>query len=119
MNRRRFALSFLMAGALLGSTAAHAAQPSSGSVAPPTVSASWTGGPYTLGVPNQLGCLFPGNPTCDAFALTVNLPVNYRFAVAITSEIEGDDYDLYVYYPDGTEAARSANDGGNEQVVIK
>ncbi|HYG63842.1 MAG TPA: PPC domain-containing protein [Thermoanaerobaculia bacterium] len=119
MNRHRFALSCLIAGALLGTPAAHAAQPSTGTVAPPNVSATWTGGPYTLGVPNQLGCLFPGNPTCDAFNLTVNLPVNYRFAVAITSEIEGDDYDLYVYYPDGTEAARSANDGGNEQVVIK
>jgi hypothetical protein len=69
----------------------------------------------------QLGCLTPSNPTCDAFALTVNLPSGggYRFVVAITSEIAADDYDLYVYYPDGTEAGRSANAGGNESVVIE
>lgn len=118
MNRYRLCSSLLIAGALLGSTVARAAQPSSGRVAPPNISASWTGGPYTVGVPNQLGCLTPDNPTCDAFALTVDLPLNYRFAVAITSEIAGDDYDLYVYYPDGTEAARSANEGSNEQVVV-
>ena len=99
--------------------AAHAAQPGSGTVAPPNVSASWTGGPYTVGVPNQLGCVTPSNPTCDAFALTVNLTLGYRFVVAIQSEIPADDYDLYVYYPDGTEAGRSANAGASESVVIK
>ena len=121
MRFQRLILNVLVVAALFAATAAHAAQPSSGTVAPPNVSAQWTGGPYTLGVPNQLGCLTPSNPTCDAFALTVNLPSGggYRFVVAITSEIEGDDYDLYVYYPDGTEAGRSANAGGNESVVIE
>lgn len=112
-------LAFLVLAFVCLATAAQAAQPSSGTVAPPNVSARWSGGPYTVGVPNQLGCLTPGNPTCDAFAVTVNLNLNYRFVVAITGEIEGDDYDLYVYYPDGIEAGRSANAGGNESVVIK
>lgn len=117
MNYRRAFLAVL-AIAVLSTAPAMAAQPSSGTVAPPNVSAQWIGGPYTVGVPNQLGCLTPQNPTCDAFSLSVNLPTNYRFVVAIASEIEGDDYDLYVYYPDGTEAGRSANAGGNESVVI-
>ncbi|HEX2225186.1 MAG TPA: zinc-dependent metalloprotease family protein [Thermoanaerobaculia bacterium] len=117
MSYRRVFLAVLATTGLT-SAPAMAAQPSSGTVAPPNISAQWVGGPYTVGVPNQLGCLTPGNPTCDAFDVTVNLPNNYRFAVAIASEIEGDDYDLYVYYPDGTEAARSANAGGNESVVI-
>jgi hypothetical protein len=118
MKRFLFSLSILAVAVSLAAPAAWAAQPGSGTVAPPNVSASWMGGPYTLGVPNQLGCLTPSNPTCDAFALTVNLTLGYRFVVAIQSEIEGDDYDLYVYYPDGTEAGRSANAGGSESVVI-
>lgn len=118
MKRFLFSLSILAMAVSLAAPAAWAAQPGSGTVAPPNVSASWMGGPYTVGVPNQLGCLHPSNPTCDAFALTVNLTLGYRFVVAIQSEIPGDDYDLYVYYPDGTEAGRSANAGGNESVVI-
>lgn len=110
---------FLVVVALLIATAGQAAQPGSGTVAPPNTGANWTGGPYTVGVPNQLGCLTASNPTCDAFALTVNLTLGYRFVVGIQSEIEGDDYDLYVYYPDGTEAGRSANAGANESVVIQ
>lgn len=117
MSRVRFALSLLTV--LFIATNVHAAQPGSGTVAPPNVSATWTGGPYTVGVPNQLGCLTPSNPTCDAYSLQVNLTPGYRFVVAVASEIAGDDYDLYVYYPDGTEAGRSANTGGNESVVIK
>jgi hypothetical protein len=59
------------------------------------------------------------NPACEAFALTVDVKPGSRFAVAIASEIEGDDYDLYVFYPDGTAAGSSASSGGNEAVVIQ
>ncbi|HEY9422939.1 MAG TPA: zinc-dependent metalloprotease family protein [Thermoanaerobaculia bacterium] len=120
MRNRGIFLSCLVA-TLVAATAAHAAQPSSGTVAPPNVSAQWTGGPYTVGVPSPAGCVSPSNPACDAFALTVNLPATggYRFSVAIKSDIEGDDYDLYVYYPDGTEASNSATSGGSEAVVIE
>lgn len=121
MQSRRMFLYFLAATALGAATTAHAAQPNSGTVAPPNVSAQWTGGPYTLGVPSPLGCGTPSNPACDAFSLAVNLPSGggYRFSVAVKSDIEGDDYDLYVYYPDGTAAGSSATDGGNEAVVIE
>jgi hypothetical protein len=112
----RFLISCL---ALLFVTAAHAAQPGSGTIdSVNRLAATWMGGPYTVGVPNQLGCLGTIDPTCDAFALTVDMAPGARFAVAITSGNEGDDYDLYVFYPDGTEAARSANAGSNESVVI-
>jgi hypothetical protein len=118
MKHSRFSLSVLVVVLSLA-TSAQAAEPGSGRVAPPNISASWTGGPYTVGVPNQLGCVTTADPTCDAFALTVDLTLGYRFVVGIQSEIAGDDYDLYVYYPDGTEAGRSANSGANESVVIK
>ena len=98
--------------------AAQAATPASGTVSASTP-ATWSGGPFTLGVPNQLGCLHPSNPLCDAYALTVNLAVGERFVVAVQGDLAQDDYDLYVYYPNGTEAGRSAQDGGNEAVVIQ
>ena len=46
---------------LCGAGAVHAAQPSSGAVAPPNVSATWSGGPYTVGVGSPAGCVAPGN----------------------------------------------------------
>lgn len=92
MKRFLFSLSILAMAVSLAAPAAWAAQPGSGTVAPPNVSASWMGGPYTVGVPNQLGCLTASDPTCDAFALTVNLTLGYRFVVGIQGEIEGDDY---------------------------
>lgn len=118
--RFRFCLSFafLMSVVLLFVPSVQAAEPGSGTIQNGNTTAQWMGGPYTVGIPNQLGCIGPSDPTCDAFALTVNLQPGRRFAVAIASEIVGDDYDLYVYYPDGTEAARSANAGSAESVVI-
>ncbi len=116
----RLSFTLLAFAVLFIAPAVQAAQPSSGTLNNGNQNVTWTGGPYAApGVPNQLGCVSPSNPTCDAFNLTVNLPAGRRFAVAITSEIAGDDYDLYVYYPDGTEAARSANAGGNESLVVE
>jgi reprolysin-like metallo-peptidase family M12B len=116
MNR---SLSFLaIAVLLLVAATVHAAEPASGTVAKGKKTASWTGGPFTAGVPSPVGCGAAANPACDAFALTVDLKPGARFAVGIATDIAADDYDLYVYYPDGTEAAHSANSGGNESVVI-
>ncbi|HKV11661.1 MAG TPA: zinc-dependent metalloprotease family protein [Thermoanaerobaculia bacterium] len=109
----------MIAALSFAATAAWAAEPGTDTVGKGKRDATWMGGPYTAGVPNQLGCLGTSDPTCDAFALSVDLKPGARFAVGIASEIEGDDYDLYVYYPDGTEAGRSANAGGNESVVIQ
>jgi hypothetical protein len=103
----------------LAAFAANAAQPGSGSVNATGGGAAWTGGPYTVGVASPVGCGLALNPACDAFALTVNLAPGERFVVAIESEIAGDDYDLYVYYPNGTLAGNSASDGGNEATVIE
>ena len=111
---------FLLAFTVLFSASTlYAADPGAGTVGKGNRTATWSGGPYTAGVPNQLGCAGPADPTCDGFALTVDLKPGSRFAVGIASEMAEDDYDLYVYYPDGTEAARSANAGSNESVVIE
>lgn len=120
MNRcLRSSLSILAVIVWFMAPIAHAAEPGSGDVGKGKRTATWTGGPYTVGVPGALGCLGTADPACDAFALTVDLKPGARFAVAIASEIEADDYDLFVFYPDGTEAARSATSSGNEAVVIE
>lgn len=108
----------LLVLACLLAVPAFAAEPGSGTVSNGNRTAEWTGGPFEASVPGA-GCLAPADPTCDAFSLTVDLKPGRRFAVAIASEIEGDDYDLFVFYPDGTEAARSATSGGSEAVVIE
>jgi reprolysin-like metallo-peptidase family M12B len=106
----------MLAGVLAPGT--RAAEPASGTLSNQSKTATWTGGPFVTSVPNQAGCLGPGDPTCDAFSLSVDLRDGANFAVAITTSFP-DDYDLIVYYPDGTEAGRSATASGNEAVVIK
>lgn len=96
-----------------------AATPEDGTLAKRNQTVTWSGGPFTAGVPNQLGCLGPDDPTCDTFRLTVGTRSGSRFAIAITAALETDDYDLYVYYPDGAQAAVSATGSGNESVVIE
>lgn len=108
----------LMALVSLLAVPAFAAEPASGTVSNGNRTAQWMGGPFETGFPT-LGCLTPADPTCDAYSLTVDLKPGRRFAVAVATEVEGDDYDLFVFYPDGTEAARSASSGGNEAVVIE
>jgi hypothetical protein len=119
MNRSfRISLS-LLAIAVLCATVAQAAQPVSGTVSKGKRTATWLGGPHMASVPSPLGCVSASNPACEAFALNVDLKPGSRFSVAIASEIEGDDYDLYVFYPDGTVAGSSASEGGNEAVVVE
>lgn len=118
MNSRPRLIPSLLVLACLLAVPAFAAEPGSGSVSNGNRTAEWTGGPFQAGVPGA-GCLAPADPTCDAYSLTVDVKPGRRFAVAIASEIEGDDYDLFVFYPDGTEAARSATSGGSEAVVIE
>lgn len=109
----------LLAITALCATVAQAAEPASGTVSKGKRTATWLGGPHTASAPSPLGCVSASNPACEAFALTVDLKPGSRFAVAIASEIEGDDYDLYVFYPDGTVAGSSATESGNEAVVIE
>lgn len=121
MHRKiRLLPSVLALTALLFVSSARAAEPDSGTVGKGSQrTASWSGGPFTASVPSPLGCVSPANPACDAYALTADLKPGARFAVAIASEIAGDDYDLYVYHPDGALAASSATASGNESVVVE
>jgi hypothetical protein len=93
-----------------------AATPSSGTVSTGQ-DAVWQGGPFT--VPNPAACLGSADPTCDHFFLEVDAPAGSNVLVAIDGAADADDYDLFVYHPDGTLAAQKATGGGNESVVFE
>ncbi len=111
---------------------AHAANPSSGTITKSKRSISWAGGPIYLSQPNPVAsdCLLGSDdPTCDYFALTVKLGEGARVQVKVTTArantddgvngVQGDDYDLFVYAPNGALVAESANPRGNETLEFK
>ncbi len=59
----------------------------------------------------------PADPTCDHYALTLNVRANQDVSVGIVGA-EGDDWDLFVYGPDGSQVASSATPSSSESVVI-
>lgn len=70
--------------ALLFAATAHAAQPGSGTLQP-TNSPSWTGGPYQVGVPNQLGCVLALNPTIGHL-----MGVHHHYANCVEGNLASD-----------------------------
>ena len=112
--------------ALCGATGASAATPSGATISEQQ-DATWSGGPFAVSAPGSIvGLVEPSlvcaagtaDPTCDHFALTVDGRGGTPVVVAIAGEVEGDDYDLVVFYPDGTVAA-SGLTPGEETVVFE
>jgi hypothetical protein len=95
---------------------ARGANPSQGTVSK-SQDATWSGGPFAAS--NPATCAGSVDPTCDHFALTVNAHNGAHVMVAIASNVAGDDYDLFVFYPDGSMAAQKATSSGNEMVVFE
>lgn len=117
---------------LLGQVAAHAATPQTGTISKSKKSLSWTGGPFTVSYMDYSGattCEPPAESMCDHFALKVNLGngalIDIRVKTASPNTqggvqpVQGDDYDLYVYAPDGTLVAESASEAGNEKLTFR
>lgn len=94
----------------------HTATPASATVSR-SQDVVWSGGPFTLS--NPAVCVGAGDPTCDHFSLTVDAKAGTHVFVAIDGKLDGDDYDLFVYYPDGSLAAQKATGSGNEMVVFQ
>ena len=99
-----------------------AAVPASGTVSPTTPTTTWTGGPFAVSTPTQLGlaCLTDIDPSCDLYALTIASPPagsDYTVTIATTAA-DGNDFDLYVYGPTGTRVGSSAGETGNETVTL-
>lgn len=112
--------------------AAHAADPASGSITKSKRSVSWSGGPIYLSQPNPVAsdCLGgSSDPTCDYYALTVTLGEGAKVQVKVTTArpntddgvngVQGDDYDLFIYAPNGALVAEGANPRGNETAEFR
>jgi hypothetical protein len=111
------ALAALMSAAVLSATLG-GAEPKEGAISSQQRAITWKGGPFTAS--NPAGCAGAADPTCDHFQLFVNAANNETFMVAVQAPAGStDDFDLYVYYPDGTEAASSTTSGNDEAVVVQ
>jgi hypothetical protein len=119
MTRSISAVLFAVAVAAAMTAALQSAEPDQGAISRQERSVTWTGGPFTAS--NPAGCVGgASDPTCDHFRLVVNAPDRSTFMVAVTTpEGSSDDFDLFVYYPDGTEAASSTTSGGRESLVVE
>lgn len=120
-----------LSGLLIGA-AAQAATPASGRLLDTNRSLTWTGGPFFLSEPNYVSedCLGgASDPLCDHFMLTINMPSGTDVEVSVKTEVpnppdgaqplDGDDYDLFVYAPNGALVASAANVKGDETVVFR
>lgn len=109
-----------------------AATPSSGTISPDSPRVEWTGGPFLVSSPTVVSVTSPGSgalvcrrtdgtldEACDHFKLTI-VPPAVPFAVRI--RIEGanlaDDYDLYVFDPNGRLIDQSATGSGIEESTL-
>lgn len=128
---RLTAVVVLVLGFVSGS-GAQAASPASGKLLGTKRVMKWSGGPFVTSEPNYVSadCLAgASDPLCDHFALTVDLAGGTEIEVSVTTAspnppegiqpIDGDDYDLFVYAPNGALVAEAANAKGNETVLFR
>jgi hypothetical protein len=110
---------------------ADAASPRSGTLLRSNPAVTWSGGPFWLSEPNYVNatCVAGArDPLCDHYSLTVNLSDGARILVSVTTAaanpndgiqpFDGNDYDFYVYSPEGVLLAYAANTQGNEKVIF-
>ena len=126
---RRAAIAALLAAGLVSlSPLARAASPTSGTVRAPGDRVTWTGGPFvtsnpTNPTPGAPFCEAP-QPGCDHYTLTVTpQAAPSTLVIDVRPDNPADDYDLYVYGPNGQlegSSAASPGDapGGAEAVAI-
>jgi len=105
--------------AVLIPSSASSAVPASGTISPAQTAVTWQGGPATASNPANV-CVGGGlDVVCDRYLLTIAPPAAGDYSVAITVTIpnSGDDWDLFVNGPDGTEVGSSSNGAGSNETV--
>jgi len=103
---------------------AYAANPARGAISQTRLSVQWKGGPFLA--PRPIGCLGPGDSTCDYFFLKVNLARGSEIEIKMTTPrstsgaapLDGDDFDIYVWGPNDQILAEGATDSGNETLTF-
>jgi hypothetical protein len=109
---RAFLICVLVAPALF------AASPTGGDLSTSKEEVTWSGSPLA---PNPVACATAIDPGCDHFRLTISSKAIKRVMIAIApaAGFEADDYDLFVYDPNGVLLAKDATADGYETVVIE
>src|SRR6266511_401018 len=105
--------------AVLVPSSARSAVPGSGTVSPAQTTASWQGGPAVASNPSGV-CVGGGlDVICDRYLLTITPPAtgDYSVEIGITIPNADDDWDLFVYGPDGTRVGSSTNGAGSAETV--
>ena len=106
---------------------AGAASPSSGTVSQSNPNLPWSGALFVMSTPVPEACPpagDPGNVRCDHFFLTIDVPATFwtqntgGVAIRITWLSSDNDFDLYVYNPEGTQVASSAAGGTTSEAVF-
>jgi hypothetical protein len=98
---------------------ARSAVPASATISPVQTTAAWQGGPATASNPRGI-CVGGGlDIVCDRYLLTITPPATGDYAVDITVTIPNadDDWDLFVYGPDGKQVGSSTNGAGSAETV--
>jgi hypothetical protein len=109
---------------------AGAAAPPSGTLSKTRRTLTWKGGPYTTSYPtSDVQCLNGQADTmCDHFYLKIDMGQGALIRVSITPSASGlealqvvagpNDFDLFVYSPDGALVGQSAGSTGYESVTF-
>lgn len=117
---KRLARAIVMAGVaalVVTGPTARSAQPAAGVISGESRETSWTGGPF--GTSNPEGCLGPDDLRCDRFSLTVVAPQGILFTVSAQPGEDAANLDLFVFFPDGSEAGRATGPPAGESVVVE
>lgn len=115
-----------LTGLALVAVPAQAATPASGTLSKAKKSLSWTGAAATFSSPVagiDLGCNDIPDPNCDHYMLKINLGEGAKISITVKGADPANensttkpynDFDVFVYAPDGTRVAAGTSGNGNE-----
>src|SRR5688572_10909938 len=113
-GRRAAIAALVTAGLVAVSPLARAASPASGTLRAAGDRTTWTGGPFVASNPTNPTPGVPfcgeGQPGCDHFTVRVTAQTSpSTLVIDVRPDNPADDYDLYVYGPNGQLESSSAN----------
>jgi hypothetical protein len=126
--KRYIAVAAVLAALVAGAVPADAASPSGGTLSKTKRALTWAGMTHNYAIPWPDPVLFCTDGQCDHFKLKVNMGDGARIKVSIKASSSGlelaqvvagpNDYDLYLYDPNGNQVAESADADGNESFTF-
>jgi hypothetical protein len=130
MPRKLFALATLVAALTVSALPAGAAAPATATLSKSKRTVTWSGGPFAVSYPTtDVECVNGSSDSmCDHFMLKVNMGQGAKIKVSIVGSTSGlevlqvlvgpNDFDLFIYGPDGNKVAESGSTGGREAATF-